>query len=180
MTVRSPRRFLVVASVLVAALVFVVAAPASGQSSGVCSLVTRREAGKLLRAKVVKTEKDESPANGAQQCTYTTKKVVKELEDRGLKLKLEVTVQPITDDLRSKLQNIPFDDGSRIEGLGDEAYVTQFEQVIAVSGDIVLAAKPQNYSGASTKIRGISVGAVRAALPRLDQVTVNPPAGSSS
>jgi hypothetical protein len=106
--------------------------------------------------------------------------VVEELEDRGLKLKLEVTVQPITDDLRSKLQDIPFDDGSRIEGLGDEAYVTQFEQVIAVSGDVVLAAKPQNYSGASTKIRGISEGAVRAALPRLDQVTVNPPAGSSS
>jgi hypothetical protein len=178
--VRSPRRFLVVAPVLVPALVFVVAAPASGQSSGVCSLVTRREAGKLLGAKVVKTEKDESPANGAQQCTYTTKKVVKELKDRGLKLKLQVTVQPITDDLRSDLQSIPFEGGSRIQGLGDEAYVTQFEQVIAVSGDIVVAAKPQNYSGASTKIRGISLGAVRAALPRLDQVTVNPPAGSSS
>jgi hypothetical protein len=146
----------------------------------VCSLVTRREAGKVLGAKVVKTEKDESPANGAQQCTYTTKKVVKEFKDRGLKLKLEVTVQPMTDQLRSVLQRIPFDDGSRIQGLGDEAYVTKFSQVIAVSGDIVLAAKPQNYSGASTKIRGIGEGAVRAALPRLDQVKVDPPAGTSS
>jgi hypothetical protein len=179
MLVRSSRRFLVIVPALIAALLSVVAAPASGQSSGVCSLVTRREAGKFLGAKVVKTEKDESPANGAQQCTYTTKKVVKEFKDRGLKLKLQVTVQPITDELRSKLQNIPFDDGSRIQGLGDEAYVTQFSQVIAVSGDIVLAAKPQNYSGASTKIQGIGEGAVRAALPRLDQVTVNPPAGSS-
>ena len=171
---------MLLASLLAVAPAFVVAAPASAQSTGVCSLVTRGEAGKLLRAKVVKTEKDESPANGAQQCTYTTKKVVKEFEDQGLKLKLQVTVQPITDDLRSELQNIPFDDGTRLQGLGDEAYVTKFSQVIAVSGDIVLAAKPQDYSGASTKIRGIGEGAVRAALPRLDQVTVNPPAGSSS
>jgi len=92
-----------------------------------------------------------------------------------VKLALQVTVQPLTEDLRSELQNIPFEDGSRVEGLSDEAYVTKFDQVIAVSGDIALAAKLQNYQGASSRFRSVSEGAVRAALPRLDQVDVPPP-----
>lgn len=170
---RSRRFFGLLASLLAVAPAFVVAAPASAQSTGACSLVTRGEAGKLLRAKVVKTEKDESPANGAQQCTYKTKKTG--IKDRDVKLALQVTVQPLTEDLRSELQNIPFEDGSRVEGLGDEAYVTKFDQVIAVSGDIALAAKLQNYQGASSRFRSVSEGAVRAALPRLDQVDVPPP-----
>jgi hypothetical protein len=170
---RSPRRFFVLVPLLAVTLVLLLTVPASAQNTGVCSLVTRGEAGKLLRAKVVKTEKDESPANGAQQCTYKTKKTG--IKDRGLKMALQVTAQPITDDLRSELQNIPFEDGSRVEGLGDEAYVTKFDQVIAVSGDIVLAAKLQNYEGASSRFRSVSEGAVRAALPRLGQVTVSPP-----
>src|SRR5215207_10245433 len=170
---RSRRFFGLLASLLAVAPAFVVAAPASAQSTGACSLVTRGEAGKLLRAKVVKTEKDESPANGAQQCTYKTKKTG--IKDRDVKLTLQVTVQPMTEDLRSELQNIPFEDGSRVEGLGDEAYVTKFDQVIAVSGETALAAKLQNYQGASSRFRSVSEGAVRAALPRLDQVDVPPP-----
>jgi hypothetical protein len=62
-----------------------------------------------------------------------------------------------------------------VEGFADEAYVTKFDQVIAVSGDIALAAKLQNYQGPSSRFRSVSEGAVRTALPRLGQVTVSPP-----
>jgi hypothetical protein len=175
---RSLHRFLVLGPLVAAAMAFADVAPAAAKDSGVCTLLTRSEAGKLLRAKVVKAEKDASPANGAQECTYKTKKTG--IKDRGLKLHLQVTVQPITDELRADLENIPFDDGSRVEGLGDTAYVTKFDQVIAVSGTTVVAAKLQNYQGASSKFRDVSEGAVRIALTRLDRVTVAPPSSPGS
>lgn len=135
--------------------------------------MTRKEAGKVLGAKVVKTKKDTDRVSGAPECTYQTKK--KGLKDRDLKMQLEVSVEPLTDELQADLDGIPFDDGSRVQGLGDAAYVTKFDQVIAVSGNVVVAAKLQNYEGASSKFRSVSEGAVRAALPRLDRVTVTPP-----
>jgi hypothetical protein len=152
------------------------AAPAAAEDAGVCTLVTRDEAGDLLGAKVVKTTRKTSAKTGAEECTYKTKKVDKDLGKRNLKISLELTVQPVTDDVRSELQNIPFEDGSRVQGLGDEAYVTKFDQVIAISGGNAVAAKLQNYRGASTKFRDVSEGAVRAALPRLGQL---PPPTSS-
>jgi hypothetical protein len=146
------------------------AAPAAAEDAGVCTLVTRDEAGDLLGAKVVKTTRKTSAKTGAEECTYKTKKVDKHLGKRNLKISLELTVQPVTDEVRSELQNIPFEDGSRVQGLGDEAYVTKFDQVIAISGGNAVAAKLQNYRGASTKFRDVSEGAVRAALPRLGQL----------
>jgi hypothetical protein len=145
-------------------------APVAAEDTGVCSLLTRTEAGELLGAKVVKTTTKTSKTNGAEECTYRTKKVQKELKARNLKISLELTVQPVTEEVRSELQNIPFDDGSRVQGLGDEAYVTKFDQVIAISGNTAVAAKLQNYRGASSKFRGVSEGAVKAALPRLGQL----------
>ena len=111
--------------------------PAAAEDTGVCSLVTREEAGELLGAKVVKTTTKTSKTNGAEECTYRTKKAQKELKDRSLKISLELTVQPLTDELHSKLQN---------------------------------------YRGASSKFRNVSEGAVKAALPRLGQLT--PPTSS--
>ena len=162
---------LLVTPLMATGVAFLDAAPAAAEDTGVCTLVTRDEAGDLLGAKVVKTTKKTSAANGAQECTYKTKKAQKEFKARNLKISLELTVQPVTDELRSKLQNIPFDDGSRVQGLGDDAYVTRFDQVIALSGDTAVAATLQNYRGASSKFRSVSEGAVRAALPRLGQLT---------
>jgi hypothetical protein len=166
---------LLVAPLLAAGITLLDVAPAAAKDTGVCTLVTRKEAGDLLGAKVVKTTKKTSAKNGAQECTYKTKKVDKELEERNLTISLELTVQPVTDEVRSELQNIPFDDGSRVQGIGDEAYVTKFDQVIAISGGTAVAAKLQNYQGASSKFRSVSEGAVRAALPRLDTSQVTPP-----
>jgi hypothetical protein len=162
---------LVVAPLMATGVALLDAAPAAAEDAGVCTLVTRKEAGDLLGAKVVKTTKKTSAKTGAEECTYKTKKVDKDLGKRNLKISLELTVQPVTDEVRSELQNIPFEDGSRVQGLGDEAYVTKFDQVIAISGDNAVAAKLQNYRGASTKFRDVSEGAVKAALPRLGQLT---------
>jgi hypothetical protein len=168
-------RLLLFVALLAAPLAVLDAASAAAAETetetDVCKLVTRKEASDLLGAKVVKTTTKTSATNGAEECTYRTKKVQKEFKDRNLRISLELTVQPMTDDLRSELQNIPFEDGSRVQGLGDEAYVTKFDQVIAVSGTTAVAAKLQNYRGASTKFRGVSEGAVKAALPRLAEIT---------
>jgi hypothetical protein len=166
-----PISLLLAAPLIAAGVALLDAAPADAEDTGVCTLVTRREAGELLGAKVVRTTKKTSKTNGAEECTYRTNKAQKEFKDRNLKISLELTVQPVTDELRPKLQNIPFDDGSRVEGIGDEAYVTKFDQVIAISGDTAVAAKLQNYRGASSKFRNVSEGAVRAALPRLGHPT---------
>ena len=157
-------RLLLLVPLLAAPLAFLDAGSAAAAETDVCKLVTRKEASDLLGAKVVKTTTKTSATNGAEECTYRTKKTQKEFKERKLKISLELTVQPVTDDLRSELQNIPFEDGSRVQGIGDEAYVTKFDQVIAVSGTTAVAAKLQNYRGASTKFRSVSEGAVKAAL----------------
>jgi hypothetical protein len=80
----------------------------------------------------------------------------------------------VTDALRAELHDVPFDDGERVEGLGDEAYATKFDQVIAISGTTAVSAKLQNYKGSPTKFRSVAEGAVRAAFPRLAQLTPPP------
>jgi hypothetical protein len=159
--------FITLVVALLNATVLLASTPAEAGASDVCKLVTRKEAGDLLGAKVVKTTTKTSTTNGAEECTYRTKK--KGLRD--LKLQLELTIQPVTDELRSKLQNIPFEDGSRLQDLGDEAYVDKFDSVVAVSGATAVQAKLQNYQGASSRFRSVSEGAVRAALPRLGEIT---------
>ena len=149
------------------AMALLAATPAEAGASDVCKLVTRKEASDLLGARVVKTTTKTSATNGAEECTYRTKK----RGFRNLKLQLELTIQPVTDDLRSELQNIPFEDGSRLQDLGDEAYVDKFDTVVALSGTTALQAKLQNYQGASSRFRSVSEGAVRAALPRLGEIT---------
>jgi hypothetical protein len=146
------------------------AAPAAAEDAGVCTLVTRDEAGDLLDAKVVKTTKKTSKTNGAEECTYGTNKAQKRFKKSGVKMQLEVTVEPLTDELRAKLQRIPSEDGERVEGLGDEAYASKFDDVTAIAGNVAVGARLQNYAGSPTKFRSVSEGAVRAALPRLGQL----------
>ncbi len=169
---------LVVAPLLAAGLAFLEAAPATGEDTGVCTLLTRQEAGELLGAKVVKTSTQTSKTNGAEECTYKTNKAQKRFKKSGVKMQLEVTVEPLTDELRAKLQRIPSEDGERVEGLGDEAYASKFDDVTAIAGNLAVGAKLQNYAGSPAKFRSVSEGAVRAALPRLDTSEVTPPAST--
>ena len=156
------------------------AAPAAAEDADVCTLVTRQTAGELLGAKVVKTTKKTSAKTGAEECTYKTKKVDKEFRKRNLKIQLELTVQPVSDELRAQVQRIPSDEGERVEGLGDEAHATKFDDVIALVGPLAVQAKLQNYEGSPTKFRTVSEGAVRAALLRLGEIPVRPTSPPSS
>jgi hypothetical protein len=111
-------------------------------------------------------------ATTARSARTRTKKVQKEFKeefDRNLKIQLELTVGPVTDELRAELQDVPFDDGERVEGLGDEAYATKFDQVIAISSASAVSAKLQNYKGSPTKFpqRRRRRGAGRAPASRL-------------
>src|SRR5262249_948250 len=150
---RCSRRSLVFVPLFAVLVALLVAAPAAAKDTGVCTLLTRSEAGKLLGAKVVKAEKRTSGINDGQECTYKTNKVQKESKKRDLRIQLELTVQPVTEKLRAELQRIPSNEGQRLDGLGDEAYVTKFDDVIAVSGNAAVQAKLQNYQGPSTKFR---------------------------
>ena len=146
------------------------AAPAAAEDTAVCTLVTRNEAGELLGAKVVKTTTKTSKTNGAEECTFRTNKAQKRFKKSGVKMQLELTVEPLTDELRAKLQRIPSEDGERVEGLGDEAYASKFDDVTAIAGNVAVQAKLQNYAGSPTKFRSVSEGALRTALPRLAQL----------
>jgi hypothetical protein len=171
---------LLVAPLMAAGVALLDAAPAAAEDADVCTLVTRQTAGELLGAKVVKTTKKTSAKTGAEECTYKTKKVDKEFKKRNLKIQLELTVQPVTDELRAQVQRIPSDEGERVEGLGDEAYATKFDDVIAIVGPLAVQAKLQNYEGSPTKFRTVSEGAVRAALLRLGEIPVTPTSPPSS
>ena|SRR5437660_6709035 len=171
---------LLVAPLMAAGVALLDAAPAAAEDADVCTLVTRQTAGDLLGAKVVKTTKKMSAKTGAEECTYKTKKVDKEFKKRNLKIQLELTVQPVTDELRAQVQRIPSDEGERVEGLGDEAYATKFDDVIAIVGPLAVQAKLQNYEGSPTKFRTVSEGAVRAALLRLGEIPVTPTSPPSS
>jgi hypothetical protein len=61
-----------VAPLIATGIALVDAAPAAAEETGVCTLVTRKEAGELLGAKVVKTITKTSKTNGAEECTYRT------------------------------------------------------------------------------------------------------------
>jgi hypothetical protein len=169
---------LLVAPLLAAGIALLDAAPAAAEDTGVCMLLTRQEAGELLGAKVVKTSTKTSKTNGAEECTYRTNKAQKRFKKSGVKMQLEVTVEPLTDELRAKLQRIPSEDGERVEGLGDEAYASKFDDVTAIAGNLAVGAKLQNYAGSPTKFRGVSERALRIALPRLDTSAATLPAST--
>src|SRR5881397_3958770 len=104
----------------------------------------------LMASGVALLDAAPAAAEDAGVCTYKTKKVDKEFKKRNLKIQLELTVQPVTDELRAQLQRIPSDEGERVEGLGDEAYATKFDDVIAISDTTAVQAKLQNYQGSPT------------------------------
>lgn len=52
--------------------------------------------------------------------------------------------------------------------------------MIAISGNVAVQAKLQNYQGPSTKFRQVSESAVRTALRRLDRVSLTPPTTQTS
>jgi hypothetical protein len=139
--------------------------PAVATGTDVCALVSKQDASKLLGAKVVKTTTKTSASNGAQRCTYKTKKFTsKTLKKFDAPLQLAITWQPLTDAVRAYIKDIN-SDLTPISGLGDEAYADKFGAVFAIRGQDVVQAKVQNIQ--SSHLQEWNQKAVALALPGL-------------
>src|SRR2546430_10256049 len=92
---QSLRRYVLLAPLVTVAVAFGDAAPVGAKDTGVCTPLTRPEAGELLGAQVVKTSKKTSKPHGAQECTDKTHKAQKRLSWRGGRRPVERTLQPV-------------------------------------------------------------------------------------
>jgi len=157
--------------VVVATLVFMglVASSAGAEGIDVCTLVTRKEASKILGTKVVKIKRSTNAATGDQECEYRTKVYVSS-RFRKLKapLKLQVTLGTLTPDLRKEIDDNqseldPFTD------LGNEAYFTGTTRtdLLVVVGQYVLQTGPANWEGGPSRYQTMAEAAARTAVPRV-------------
>lgn len=139
-------------------------APA-GASGGVsaCQLLKKKEASKLLGAKVVKTKNRVDVETGAQDCTYRTNTFDSDLlEQMGAPLQLTLAWGPITDTQRGQ-----YEGSKTVAGLGDAAYDLGFGRVVAISGEQSVQATIENSEAAPAKLAKKAQQAIRRALNRL-------------
>jgi hypothetical protein len=164
-------RFLVVAATLIVATTtaFAVAIPAHAGSDGVdpCKLLRKKEAKKILGAKIVDIEEESDESTDAMSCKWVSNEYEDDdFEERGSAYALEVTWQPMTDEVRQALDEE--DDLEPIDGLGDEAYINGFD-VVVIQGDNVIATGTNNWAGDITPQTDRARRAARIALARLPQ-----------
>jgi hypothetical protein len=155
----------VVAVAVISALGFAGTAGASG--TDVCGLITKKEASKILGAKVVKLKRESDATTGAHQCTYKTKKyTAKRLKKFNAPLELKLLLAPVTQALRDEITQhaSKFDP---IPGLADEAYVVDNFDVLAIKNQDVVQASVYNWETGASVLEKKSERAVRLAVRRL-------------
>lgn len=167
------RRAALGATIGLVALVLGVAAPPAGATDGskvkACKLLTKKEATRILGAKVVRTELQRSTAKQVAECRFkSTKFIDADYRDLQAPLQLKVTVQTLTSDLRAEL------DAARDEDLppiGDDAFRTNTGQAISYVGDLVVEV---NYQNAGPTPSDVSIAKQTAMLqlvvPRLERI----------
>jgi hypothetical protein len=156
---------------LVATVVLMGSVVASAGAAGidVCTLVTKKEASKILGSKVVKIKRETNASTGDQECEYRTKVYVSP-RFRKLKapLKLQVTLGTLTADLRREID----DNQSELDpytDLGNEAYFTGTTRtdLLVVAGEYLLQTGPANWEGGPSKYQAMAEAAARTALARI-------------
>jgi hypothetical protein len=163
------KRFIPLAVVAAVALAGLAVPSAGAAGTNVCTLVTKKEASKILGAKVVKIKRATNATTGDQECEYRTKVYVSpRFKKLKAPLKLQVTLGTLTDELRGQIDDNQ-SDLDPIAGLGDEAYLsgTTRTDVLVVSGTNLLQTGPANWEGGPTKYQAMAEAAARTALPRL-------------
>lgn len=141
--------------------------PAGASGTDVCSLLTKKEASKILDAKVVKTEHKTVAANPAQECIYKTRKFTeKRLVKLNAPLELKLVWAPLTQQLRDEITKNP-SKFLPIQGVGDEAYIVDDFDALAISNQDVVQASVFNWETRSSVLTKKSEQAVRKAVPRL-------------
>lgn len=139
----------------------------AGADVNPCKLVKKKEAKKILGAKIVEVEREGDESTGAQSCTWVSNKYSDDsFEESDSPYSLEVAVQPLTDDVREALDSE--DDLEPISGLGDEAYIDGFD-VVVIQGEDVIVAETHNWAGDITPQTDRAERAARLALERLPQ-----------
>lgn len=134
-----------------------------------CTLVTRREAAKILGAKVVKVTRDTDAATGTRLCEYRTRVYVSpRFEKLKAPLKLKILLARLTDEIRAEIASSQ-SDLDPIADLGDEAYFTGVtsSDVLVLSGDYILETGPANWEGGPSKYQAMAEAAARKAVTRV-------------
>ena len=164
------RRCAVIGFVLLLLASFAARAGAATEGIKVCKLLTKKEAGRILSAKVVRTEANRDNSIDAAECKYKTKKFAdKDLKKFDAPILLSIDIQGIDAELRADLEERRADvDSDEITGLGDYAFRTNTGATIAVSGDIALEAGYANAGSTPSNIaEEKETAALKIAISRL-------------
>ena len=166
-TLMKRRLALTIVATLACTALVVPSAGATG--TDVCSLLTKKEASKILRTAVVKAKNATNTVTGDQECVYTTRRYTSPFfKKQHAPLTLEIIWGALTPEVRAKI------DADRanlqpIADLGDEAYFDHAD-VVVIRGQDTLGAQVSYWSGngkAIAKYGAMAEAAARTALPRV-------------
>jgi hypothetical protein len=140
------------------------AAPAFAKT---CGTLTKKEASKVVGFKVVTTE--ELSEGDTEGCDYITKKFwSKRFKGLDAPLKLRITVQPLTPETEGVVTQLESDeDAEPVEGLGDRAFYTDSNDLVAVVGDQVFQAEVTNIEWKGNELTRYIKDPERAAMEQL-------------
>lgn len=137
-----------------------------------CGTFTKKEASEILGFEVVRTKEISEPSTGTEGCDYYTNKYwSKRLKRLGAPYKLRITVQPLTDDVAEALDQLESDpDAETVDGVGDRAFYTDGNDLVAVSGDTVFQTKATNVvwknQGLDTYLKEPELAAMKQLIER--------------
>ena len=142
----------------------VLAAPAFAKT---CGTLTKKEASEIVGFKVVTTK--ELSEGDTEGCDYVTKKFwSKRLKKLDAPLKLRITVQPLTPETEDVLTQLESDEDSEpVEGLGERAFYTDSNDLVAVVGDQVFQAEVTNIEWKGNELTKYIKDPERAAMEQL-------------
>jgi hypothetical protein len=130
-----------------------------------CGTFTKKEASKIIGYKVVETEELTEESTDTEGCEYITKK---QFKDVSSPLKLRITAQPLNDDTAAALDELEADeDAEPVPDLGDRAFYTDGNELIAVSGDQVFQAKITNVRWRNNELETLIKAPELAAMRQL-------------
>ena len=115
---------------------------------------------KILGFKVVKTEYEAEKSTGAEQCEYRTGKYwADRFKPIDAPYKMQVTTQPLTPDTAKILDQLEADiDSDTVDKLGDRAFYTDGNDLVAVVGDVVLQVEVTNIEWNGNELQTYILG----------------------
>ncbi|MBM3657926.1 MAG: hypothetical protein FJW95_00245 [Actinobacteria bacterium] len=161
------RRVAAIALLLVAfGAVLAPPAVAKKKKPDTCDLLTKKQVSKFLGFKVVETGLEKERSTGAEQCEYRTAKYWTEsLENLDAPLKMQVTTQPLTPEVEASLAALEAEDGAEtVTGLGDRAFYTDGNDLIAVVGPLVIQVEVTNVQWSGDELQRYILGPERDAM----------------